>query len=57
MLGAKRMVMGHTVQRNGVNAACEGKAWRIDVGLSKFYGGPIQALAIEGDAVKVLKEP
>jgi len=48
MLGAKRMVMGHTVQRNGINPACDAKAWRIDVGMSKFYSGPIQALAIEG---------
>lgn len=56
MLGAKRMVMGHTVQRNGINPACEGKAWRIDVGMSKFFSGPIQALAIEGDTVTVLKE-
>ena len=55
-LGAKRMVMGHTVQRNGINAACDGKAWRIDVGMSKAYEGPIQALSIEGDLVKVLKE-
>jgi hypothetical protein len=55
-LGAKRMVMGHTVQRNGINPACDGKAWRIDVGLSKFYAGPIQALAIEGDVLTVLKE-
>jgi hypothetical protein len=56
LLGAKRMVMGHTVQRNGINAACDGKAWRIDVGMSKVYEGPIQALAIEGDVVTVLKE-
>ena len=56
-LGAKRMVMGHTVQRNGINAACDGKAWRIDVGMSRVYEGPIQALAIEGDKVTVLKEP
>jgi hypothetical protein len=56
MLGARRMVMGHTVQRGGVSPACDGKAWRIDVGLSKFYGGPTQALVIEGDVVTVLKE-
>ena len=56
LLGAKRMVMGHTVQRNGINPACDGKAWRIDVGMSKFFHGPIQALAIEGDVVTVLKE-
>ena len=55
-LGVKRMVMGHTVQRNGINPACDGKAWRIDVGMSKIYEGPIQALQIEGDVVTVLKE-
>jgi len=54
--GAKRMVMGHTVQRNGITPACGEKAWRIDVGMSKFFQGPIQALEIKGDAVKVLKE-
>jgi hypothetical protein len=55
-LGVKRMVMGHTVQRNGINPACDGKAWRIDVGMSKIYEGPIQALQIDGDVVTVLKE-
>lgn len=54
--GAKRMVMGHTVQRNGINPACGEKAWRIDVGMSKFFQGPIQALEIRGESVKVLKE-
>ena len=54
--GAKRMVMGHTVQRNGITPACGEKAWRIDVGMSKFFQGPIQALEVHGDAVKVLKE-
>lgn len=54
-LGAKRMVMGHTVQRNGINPACDGEAWRIDVGMSKVYAGPTQALEIKGDAVRVLK--
>jgi hypothetical protein len=55
-LGAKRMVMGHTPQRSGISPACESRGWRIDTGLSKFYGGPTQALAIEGDTVTVLKE-
>ena len=30
--GAKRMVMGHTIQEAGVNGACEGAALRVDVG-------------------------
>lgn len=33
-LQADRMVMGHTVQRQ-INAALNGKAWRVDVGASK----------------------
>ena len=53
--GRETLVMGHTVQRNGINPACGEKAWRIDVGMSKFYGGPIQALEIKGDVVSVLR--
>jgi hypothetical protein len=55
-LGAKRMVMGHTVQKPDISPACNERAWRIDVGMSKAYGGPIEVLALEGDTVKVLKE-
>jgi hypothetical protein len=55
-LGAKRMVVGHTVQHRGVNSACDGKVWRIDVGLSRYFGGPIQALEIRGDDVTPLRE-
>lgn len=53
MLGAKRMVMGHTVQRNGINPACDGKAWRIDTGLSRLYEGKLEVLEIRGDVVTV----
>jgi hypothetical protein len=56
LLDAKRMVMGHTVQRNGITSACDAKAWRIDVGMSHSFQGPIQALSIEGDVLTVLKE-
>jgi hypothetical protein len=55
-LGAKRMVVGHTVQHRGVNSACGGAVWRIDVGLSHYFGGPIEALEIRGDGVRVLRE-
>ncbi|HEX4445421.1 MAG TPA: metallophosphoesterase [Polyangiaceae bacterium] len=55
-LGAKRMVVGHTVQNRGVNSACDGKVWRIDVGLSHYFGGPIQALELRGDVVAPLQE-
>ncbi len=50
------MVVGHTVQRQGVNSACGRGVWRIDVGLSRYFGGPIQVLEIRGDDVTVLRE-
>lgn len=52
---AKRMVVGHTVQK-GINAGCDGGVWRIDVGLAAHYGGPKQVLEIAGDSVRVLRE-
>jgi hypothetical protein len=45
-LGVKRMVVAHTVQRAGISSACAGALWRIDVGLNRIYGGPIQVLEI-----------
>jgi hypothetical protein len=56
LLNAKRMVMGHTVQKNGISPACSNKAWRIDVGMTAYYGGPVQVLELRGDTVTVLKE-
>lgn len=53
--GARRMVVGHTVQRGGISPACDGRVWRIDVGLSHHYGGELQVLEIAGEQVKVLK--
>ncbi|KAL1154473.1 hypothetical protein V6Z11_A09G243500 [Gossypium hirsutum] len=32
--GAKRMIMGHTIQEIGINGACDNRAIRIDVGMS-----------------------
>ena len=54
-LSAKRLIIGHTVQKEGINSACAGKVWRIDVGLSRFYGGKPSALEIRGDQVRVLE--
>ncbi len=53
-LDAKRMIMGHTVQDEGIASACDGLAWRIDVGLAARYGGPTQVLEIVGDSISVL---
>ena len=52
-VGAKRMVIGHTPQQAGINEACAGKVWRIDVGLSHHYGGPLQVLEIQADQITV----
>ena len=55
-LNAKRMVMGHTPQKPDISPACDEKAWRIDTGMSKHYGGQVQVLELRGESVKVLKE-
>ncbi|KAK1271511.1 hypothetical protein QJS04_geneDACA006173 [Acorus gramineus] len=55
--GAKRMVMGHTIQRAGINGACEDRAVRIDVGLSKGCGdGLAEVLEIldGGSVIRVI---
>jgi len=53
--GARRLVVGHTPQLRGVNCACDGFVWRIDVGLSRgVLGAAPQALEIVGDEVRVL---
>ena len=54
-LGAKRMVVAHTVQERGIDSDCDGKLWRIDVGLAKLYGGPIEVLSIEAGEAKVVR--
>ena len=53
--GAKRMVVGHTVQKEGITSGCEGRVWRVDVGMSAYYGGKPAVLEIAGEAVKAVK--
>jgi Calcineurin-like phosphoesterase len=54
-LAAKRMVIGHTPHQEGVSAVCNGRVWRIDTGLSGYYGGPTEVLEIRGEHVLPLK--
>jgi hypothetical protein len=57
-LDVDRIVVGHTVQSRGINPACDNHVWRIDVGISKHYGGEsLQVLEIEGDRIGVLTAP
>mmetsp|Transcript_34138 Transcript_34138/g.61554 ORF Transcript_34138/g.61554 Transcript_34138/m.61554 type:complete len:489 (-) Transcript_34138:410-1876(-) len=55
---AKRMVVGHTIQRTGVNTACDGKVVRVDVGLSKgCTDGNVEVLEVlAGGTVRKLQE-
>jgi hypothetical protein len=54
-VSAKRLVVGHTVQKSGINAACRDKLFRIDVGLSDYYGdNPTQVLEITEGGTRVL---
>lgn len=55
-LGARRMVVGHTPQPQGISSACDERVYRIDTGMSRFYGGSVQALEIQGERVRVLSE-
>jgi Calcineurin-like phosphoesterase len=52
-LGAVRMVVGHTPQASGISAACGGKVWRIDTGMSHVFGGRTQLLEIEAGHTRV----
>jgi hypothetical protein len=54
-LGARRMIVGHTVHRQGITAYCDDRIWAIDVGLATYYGGPMQILEIHGDSVRILR--
>ena len=57
-LKVRRMVVGHTVQKAGISSACDERVWRIDVGLSAFYGtSKVEVLEIQGDQVRVLAAP
>jgi hypothetical protein len=54
-LGVKRMVVGHTVQKEGINAACDQRVWRIDVGMAGFYGGQPEVLEITGERLRPIR--
>lgn len=52
---ARRLVVGHTVHKEGVLAACDGAVWCIDVGMAAYYGGHPEAIEIVGEQVRVLR--
>ena len=48
ILGAERMIVAHTVQQK-ITPRCNERAWAIDVGISRYYGGTLQVLEIIDD--------
>ena len=42
------MIVGHTVQEQGINSKCDRKIWKVDTGMSDAFGtnGKIQVLEI-----------
>ena len=52
---AQRIVVGHTVQYDGITSECDGKVWRIDVGMAAYYGGSVSVLEIVGDEIRILQ--
>jgi hypothetical protein len=52
----KRMIVGHTVQIEGITPFCSDQVWCIDVGMAAHYGGQVQVLEIVGDQVRALNE-
>lgn len=53
-LDVTRMVVAHTVHKEGITSACQEQVWRVDVGLASYYGGPTQVLLIEGETLTIL---
>jgi hypothetical protein len=54
LAGARRIVVGHTVQEHGITSACDESVFRVDVGMSRFYGGPTEVLELAGGEAFVL---
>lgn len=55
-LKVDRMVVGHTVQKDGITSACDETVWRVDVGMAAHYGGKPSVLEITADAVRPISE-
>jgi hypothetical protein len=54
-MGARRMVVGHTVQDGGISSACGGLVWRVDVGMADHYGGGLAVLDLSGGGASTVR--
>jgi len=53
-LDCDRMVVGHTIQDDGIAPHCHEHVWCIDTGASAHYGGSVQVLEITAEGVRAL---
>ncbi|MEZ4649370.1 MAG: metallophosphoesterase [Candidatus Eisenbacteria bacterium] len=53
-LDCDRMVVGHTVQEDGITPQCGDRVWCIDTGAAEYYGGKVQGLEITASGVRLL---
>eukprot|EP00752_Nemacystus_decipiens_P001826 g1763.t1 len=56
LTGTKRMIVGHTPQRAGINSAADGQVWRVDTGMTAMIGGRPEVLEIRGEEMTILTE-
>ena len=49
-------VVGHTVQHNGIEPYCEGRVWRIDLGMSEAFEGSKSISKVIG-GIKIFQYP
>jgi len=49
--GAQRLVVGHTPILKGIQITAGGRLARIDTGISRYYGGPLSWLEINGETL------
>jgi hypothetical protein len=54
-LGVKRMIVGHTIQEEGINSYCGQRVWCVDVGMPDYYDeNDPQVLEITAKGVRVI---
>jgi hypothetical protein len=54
-LGVRRVVVGHTKQKNGIHSICDGKLWPIDSHISSYKKGFQEGIIINNDDVYVIR--
>jgi len=54
-LGARRMVVGHTVSHEGISPACGEMVWRVDVGMARHYGGTPAVLELQNGGARIIE--